>query len=166
MTMLCPYCRNPQTEVFKTLFRRSRTYRYRRCQFCKARFRTEERAVRWQGVDRKWPGTTPNRRGWKSHRTAALKGNCEVQTCGVDFKSQGASRHVDHIVPARLIRQLRAGNPDRRENLQCICGTCHGYKLQADHKLCLGDRLGYLEILRNHHFDVARAERAFLLYGL
>jgi hypothetical protein len=53
---------------------------------------------------------------------------------------------VDHIVPARLIRRLNAGNPDRRENLQCICGTCHGYKLQADHKLCLGDRLGYLEV--------------------
>jgi hypothetical protein len=31
LTMLCPYCRNPQTEVFKTLFRRCRTYRYRRC---------------------------------------------------------------------------------------------------------------------------------------
>jgi hypothetical protein len=53
---------------------------------------------------------------------------------------------VDHIVRARLIRRLRAGNPDRRENLQCICGTCHGYKLQADHKLCLGDKLGYLEV--------------------
>jgi hypothetical protein len=43
------------------------------------------------------------------------------------------------IVPARLIRRLRVGNPDRRENLQCICGSDHGYKLQADHKLCLGD---------------------------
>jgi hypothetical protein len=65
-----------------------------------------------------------------------------------------------------LIRGLRAGNPDRRENLQCICGTCHGYKLQADHKLCLGDRLGHLEVLYTHHFDVARAERALALYGI
>ena len=164
--MLCPYCRNPQTEVFKTLFSRSRTYRYRRCQFCKARFRTEERAVRWQGVDRKWSGTSPSRKGWKNHRAPALKGNCEVETCGVDFKSPAVIRHVEHIVPPRLIRKLRAGNPDRRENLQCICGTCHGYKLQADHRLCLGDRLGYFEILRLHHFDIARAERALLLYGL
>jgi hypothetical protein len=164
--MLCPYCRNPQTQVFKTLFRCSKTYRYRRCEFCKARFRTEERAVRWQGVDRKWPGAAPNRRGWKNRRTVALKGNCEVETCGADFKNPEVSRHVDHIVPARLIRKLRAGNPDRRENLQCICGTCHGYKLQADHRLCLGDRLGYVEILRTHHFDVARAERALLLYRL
>lgn len=164
--MRCPYCRNSQTEVFKTLFRRSETYRYRRCQFCKARFRTQEKPIRWEGVDRKWPGTAPTRRGWKSHRVSALHGKCEVELCGQDFKQTGTRRHVDHIVPARLIRRLRAGNPDRRENLQCICGTCHGYKLQADHKLCLGDRLGYLEVLRTHHFDVARAERALALYGL
>jgi len=111
-------------------------------------------------------GSIPESQRLENHRAAALKGNCEVETCGVDFKSPAVIRHVDHIVPARLIRKLRAGNPDRRENLQCICGTCHGYKLQADHKLCLGDRLGYLEILRTHHFDVARTERALLLYGL
>ena len=50
------------------------------------------------------------------------------------------------------------GNPDRRENLQCICGTCHG--------LCMGDKLGYLEILRTHHFDLGRVERALAHYGL
>jgi hypothetical protein len=47
--------------------------------------------------------------------------------CAVDFKQARVSRHVDHIVPARLIRRLKAGNPDRRENLQCICGTFLGY---------------------------------------
>jgi hypothetical protein len=30
----------------------------------------------------------------------------------------------------------------------------------------LGDKLGYLEILRTHHFDLGRAERALALYGL
>ena len=164
--MFCPYCHSERTEVFKTLFRRSKTYRYRRCQFCKARFRTEERPVRWQGVDRKWPGTSPNRSNWKSHRRTALKGNCEVFSCGVNFKTSKRRAHVDHIVPARLIRKLRAGNPDRRENLQCICGTCHGYKLQADHKLCLGDKLAYLEILRIHHFELVRVERALALFSL
>ena len=164
--MRCPYCKNSQTEVFRTQFLRSKTYRYRRCQFCKARFRTQEKPVRWEGVDRKWPGTTPTRRGWKTHRVSSLRGNCEVEMCGQDFRQAGTRRHVDHIVPARLIRRLRAGNPDRRENLQCICGTCHGYKLQADHKLCMGDRLGYLEVLRTHHFDVVRAERALALFGL
>src|SRR5260221_6629558 len=55
-------------------------------------------------------------------------------------------------------RRLNAGNPDRRENLQCICGSCHGCKLQADHKLCMGDKLGYLEILRTHNFDLRSEE--------
>ena len=30
--MRCPYCGDKRTEVFKTVFRRTRTYRYRRCQ--------------------------------------------------------------------------------------------------------------------------------------
>ena len=164
--MRCPYCGDKRTNVFRSISRRSRTYRYRRCQFCKARFRTQEKAVRWEGVDRKWPGIAPDRKGWSKHRKAALNGHCEVRSCGVDFAFTGARRHIDHIVPARLIRKLRVGNPDRRENLECICGTCHGYKLEADHKLCLGDKLGYLEILRIHNFDLARAERALALYGL
>src|SRR5438045_158256 len=110
--MRCPYCKNSQTEVFRIRNLRSKTYRYRRCQFCKAKFRTQERPVRWENVDRKWPGTAPNRRGWGNHRVPALRGNCEVESCRVDFKLTGAKRHVDHIVPARLIRRLRAGNPD------------------------------------------------------
>jgi len=89
-----------------------------------------------------------------------------VEPCSANFRLEGVTRHVDHIVPARLIRRLKAGNPDRRENLQCICGTCHGYKLQADHKLCLGDKVGYCEILRTHHFDLGRVERALTVYGL
>ena len=111
-------------------------------------------------------GTAPIPEGMEEKRTSALRGKCEVESCGVDFKQVGIRRHVDHIVPARLIRRLALGNPDRRENLQCICGTCHGYKLQADHKLCLGDKLGYLEILRTHNFDMSRVERALSIYGL
>ena len=116
-------------------------------------------------IKHRW-ATTPARKGWKNHRVSALREKCEVELCGQDFKQAGTRRHADHIVPARLIRQLRARNPDRRENLQCICGTRHGYKLQADHKLCMGDKLGYLEILRTHHFDLGRAEQALALYGL
>jgi hypothetical protein len=164
--MHCPHCGDKRSVVLKTAHRGHNTYRHRRCCFCKARFSTQERQVRWSRVDRKWPGPRPSRKGWKNHRTLTVRGNCEVESCGVDFKQVGVSRHVDHIVPARLIRRLRAGNPDRRENLQCIYSTCHGCKLQADHKLCLGDRLGYLEILRTHHFDLARAERALSLYTL
>jgi len=165
-SMRCPYCGDRRTEVLKTVYRGHSSYRHRRCLYCGSRFSTQERPVRWSRVDRKWPGPHPLRKGWRSRRTPALRGKCEVESCGVDFKQAGIRRHVDHIVPARLIRRLKAGNPDRRENLQCICGTCHGYKLQADHKLCIGDKLGYLQILRTHHFDLGRVERALALYGL
>ena len=165
-SMRCPYCGDRRTEVLKTVYRGHSSYRHRRCLYCGSRFSTQERPVRRSRVDRKWPGRPPLRKGWASLRTPALRGKCEVETCGVDFKQTGIRRHVDHIVPARLIRRLKAGNPDRRENLQCICGSCHGYKLQVDHKLCMGDKLGYLEILRTHNFDLGRAERALAMYGL
>lgn len=164
--MHCPYCGDVRTEVVTTFHRGRSMYQSRRCCFCKKRFSTQERPVSWNQVHRKWPGSALSRKEWRKHRRAALRGQCEVESCGADFSHAGMRRHVDHIVPARLIRRLSLGNPDRRENLQCICGTCHGYKLQADHKLCLGDKLGYIQILRVHHFDRARVERALALYGL
>jgi hypothetical protein len=164
--MRCPYCGDRRTEVLKTVYRGHNSYRHRRCVYCGSRFSTQERPVRWSRVELKWPGTRPSRKGWRKCRTGALRGRCEVEPCGVDFKQAGISRHVDHIVPARLIRKLRAGNPDRRENLQCICASCHGCKLRADHKLCLGDKLGYLAILRTHNFDLERVNYALSLYGL
>jgi hypothetical protein len=103
-----------------------------------------------EGVDRRLLGTAPTRRGWKKHQVAALNGHCEVESCGIYFKQSGARRHIDHIVSARLIRKLRAGNPDHRENLECICETCHGYKLQANYKLCLAPPLLVLQD-RNFH---------------
>jgi hypothetical protein len=30
----------------------------------------------------------------------------------------------------------------------------------------MGDKLGYLEILRTHNFDMPRVERALAIYGL
>src|SRR5260370_38845222 len=60
------------------------------------------------------------------------------ETCGGDFKQAGIRCNVDHIVPARLIRRLRAGNPDRRENLQCICGPCPPWQRPSAPKLGLG----------------------------
>lgn len=164
--MRCPYCGDRRTEVLKTVYRGHNSYRHRRCLYCGSRFSTQERPVRWSRVERKWPGPRPSRKDWRRHRTPALCGSCEIASCGIDFKQSGVSRHVDHIVPARLIKRLKAGNPNQRENLQCICGTCHGHKLQADHKLCLGDKLGYLAILRTYNFDLVRVERALALYGL
>jgi hypothetical protein len=128
--MRCPYCGARRTEVLKTVYRGHNSYRHRRCLHCGSRFSTKERPVRWSRVERKWPGPRPSRKGWRSERTPALRGKCEVETCGVDFELAGIRRHVDHIVPARLIRRLRVGNPNRRENLQCICATCHGTNLR------------------------------------
>jgi HNH endonuclease len=164
--MPCPQCGDTRTEVVKTFCHGRSTYRQRRCRFCKARFSTQERPVSCSHLNRKWPGSRPSRKGWRKRRVSALRGKCEVESCGADFRNNMVHRHVDHIVPARLIRRLKLGNPNRRENLQCICWTCHGYKLQADHKLCLGDKLGYLEIVRTHGFDLVRVERALALYGL
>ena len=81
--MHCPYCGDERSDLFKTLFRRSKTYGYRRCRFCKAWFRTEEEPVRWEGVDRKWPSAARTRNDWRSHRGSALRGNCEVQSCSI-----------------------------------------------------------------------------------
>ena len=164
--MACPHCGDVRTQVTKRVYRGRSTYRVRRCSFCKKRFSTQERPVSWNHLNRKWPGRRPTRNGWKKHRVAALRGRCEVESCGLVFKQAGTRRHVDHIVPARLIRRLRAGNPDQRENLECLCGVCHGCKLEADHKLCLGDRVGYIEILRTQGFDIKRVEKALALYGL
>ena len=164
--MSCPNCGDERTEVLKTFYRGRSTYRLRRCCFCKRRFSTQERAVSWNHIHRKWPGRSPSRKGWKKSRSVGIRSNCEIESCKVNFKISGVKRHIDHIVPARLIRKLNLGNPDRPENLECICGICHGYKLEADHKLCLGDRVGYLEVLRIHNFDLERVKRALDLYGL
>lgn len=164
--MRCPFCGENRTTVLRTVYRGRNAYRHRRCLSCNARFATQERRVRWDRVIRKWPGRRPSRNGWRRLRVRGLKENCEVETCGKDLRQAGVRRHVDHIVPARLIRRLKLGNPDRAENLQSVCWTCHGYKLQADHKLCLGDKLGYLEILQRLGFNMARIERALAQYGL
>lgn len=164
--MRCPYCGDSRTEVLKTVYRGHNSYRHRKCVWCGSRFSTQERPVCWNRVERKWPGPSPSRKGWRKERSSALQSNCEVLGCGIEFKRAGVRRHVDHIVPARLIRRMKAGNANRRKNLQCICGSCHGSKLQADHKLCLGDKIGYLQVLRTNNFDMPRIERALHLYGL
>jgi len=40
--------------------------------------------------------------------------------------------------------------PTAVKTFSVSAGPCHGYKLQADHKLVLGDKARLLEILRYH----------------
>lgn len=164
--MRCPHCGDKRTAVLRTVYRGHSAYRHRQCLSCKIRFSTQEKQVRWDKLTRKWPGRSPSRKGWRRLRGVGLTATCEVESCGKDLSQPGVRRHVDHIVPERLIRRMKLGNPHRRENLQCLCASCHGYKLQADHKLCLGDKLGYLGILQAHNFDLQRVERALRLYQL
>ncbi len=84
--MLCPHCGDKRTEVLKTVYRGHSTYRHRRCCFCKVRFSTQEKQVRWDRVHRKWPGQRPSRKGWKRNRIQALRGNCEVESCSKNFR--------------------------------------------------------------------------------
>jgi len=91
-TMRCPYCGDRRTEVLKTVYRGHNSYRHRRCLYCGSRFGTQERPVRWSRVERKWPGSRPLRNGWGNRRTPALRGKCEVESCGVDFKQAGTRR--------------------------------------------------------------------------
>jgi hypothetical protein len=164
--MRCPHCGDKRTAVLKTVHRGHSAYRQRQCLSCKLRFGSQEKQVSWSKLNRKWPGRSPSRRQWRKLRVLGVRSKCENESCGKDFNQASVRRHVDHIVPARLIRRLKLGNPDRPENLQSLCGTCHGCKLQADHKLCLGDKLAYLEILRQHGFNMERVDRALALYGL
>ncbi len=57
-------------------------------------------------------GAPPIADGMGESADASSAGECEVEWYGVDFKQAGIRRHVDHIVPAPLIRRLNAGNPD------------------------------------------------------
>ena len=113
MPTRCPYCGDRRTEVLKTVYRGHNSYRHRRCIYCGSRFSTQERPVRRSRVVRKWLGPRSSRNGWKKHRIAALQGRCEVESCGADFTQASVHRHVDHIVPLRLIRRLRASTACR-----------------------------------------------------
>jgi hypothetical protein len=84
--MLCPFCGDRRTEVLETIYRSHSTYRHRRCLYCKASFSTREKQVPWHRVHRKWPGKRPSRKGWRGSRIPALRGNCEVESCNVNFQ--------------------------------------------------------------------------------
>lgn len=73
--------------------------------------------MRWEGVDRKWPGTPPGRKGRKNHSFLSATRDCEVVSRSRSLTKSGLLRHVDHIVPARPRprRRLRAGNQTARK---------------------------------------------------
>jgi len=74
---------------------------------------------------------------------------------------------VDHIVPERLVLELRPEmNPHERTNLMNLNRVCHGLKGAADAKLCRGDKLGYLQILRENNWPMERVEAALAFFHI
>jgi hypothetical protein len=87
--MRCPYCKNSQTEVFRTKCLRSKTYRYRRCQSCKAKFRTQEKPVRWEGVDRRQGKSLSEEKRFGPFQEIdiRLRALCNAITCSLWLKT-------------------------------------------------------------------------------
>jgi len=100
--------------------------------------------------------------GERTLAVSALRDMCAVEMCGQSFKQPGTRSY--HSGKTDLATKGWESRPPRKP--WAYSGTCHGYKLQADHRLCLGDRLGYLLILNRHNFDLRRAEQALSLYRL
>ncbi len=74
---------------------------------------------------------------------------------------------VDHLVAERLILQLAPGmDPHDRVNLMCLQRVCHGIKIGADRLLCRGDKLGFLQRLRENGWPMDRVQRALEFYGI
>jgi hypothetical protein len=115
--------------------------------------------------NRKWFGSRPRKKGWKSVRLAFNGQRCQVhRPHGADWQNQRTS--LDHIIPERLILSMCPGqNPHEKLNLMPNCDMHHGIKGGADAKLCRGDKLGFLEVLRTNGWDMDRVEKALAHYG-
>jgi hypothetical protein len=116
--MRCPYCGDRRTELLNAVYRGHSSYRHRRRLYCGSAS-VHERG-QYAGAALIGSGRAPalcGRDGGIGRRQLCGE-SVRLSRCGVDFKRAGIRRHVDHIVPTRLIRRLKAGNPDRRENLQ------------------------------------------------
>ncbi len=114
----CPHCRDTRTEVVTACYRPRGMHQARHRRFCKRRSSTQERAAYWNHIHRKWPGSVPTPKEPRKNPRNALRGHCEVEPCQADFSQAGIGHHVDHIVPARLIRRWKARYSNRREDLQ------------------------------------------------
>lgn len=84
--------------------------------------------------------------------------------------------HVDHIVPAGLVRYLaeldtkaiRKALPsaEDRRNLLGICASCHGRKTAAEVALCAGRPRDFWRKLERLDWPMGKVRLALAVYGL
>lgn len=137
----------------------------RPCQVVLSRLRTTRRARR-----RKRDYPRPVVRRWRQARQPALFELCAV--CG----TKDAHMHVDHIVPAGILRHLNeldAGvihltvtTAEDSRNLIGICAACHGRKTPAEVALCAGKPVVFWRRLERLDWPMDRVRLALALYGL
>ena len=134
------------------------------------RQRKKKRAKRAAGT---WYGKKPRKLGWKDAREEFVLGKCEhCRAECVEHTIVGTNLYVkyvgavDHIVPERLLLQLSEKNPHESINLMCLHKVCHGIKIGADRLLCRGDKLGYLQRLRENGWPMDRVEAALAFFGI
>lgn len=126
----------------------------------------------------KWFGRKPKKQGWTDAREPAVKSVCEVCGESTIVKKQELdenlnfniwdvnSAHIDHVVPERLVLKLTDQNPHELVNLMSLDSSCHGTKTSADRHLCRGDKLRFLQVLRENGWEMQRVEAALKYYGM
>ena len=113
------------------------------------------------------PGPDPSRKGWRTRRTAALRGKCEVESCGDRFQAGWNQPPCGPHCASKAhsaIKSWQSGPPRKPSVYLRILPRLANFRLTTSY--AMGDKLGYLEILRTHHFDLARVERALAIYSL
>ncbi len=157
-------CRNCSEEFTPSRFALTR----RTCPPCQVILSRQRMARRARMRKRSHP--RPPVRRWKQARQPALFKLCAI--CG----TKDAHMHVDHIVPAGLIRYFDQTRPpsqqtvmpsaEDRRNLLGICASCHGRKTSAEVALCAGRPLDYWRKLERLDWPMDKVRLALALYGL
>ena len=114
--------------------------------------RKDKRQVSFSFIER------PTRAIPKAAR-ATLPRMCEIGDC--DRKAAAA----DHVCPLRLAAQSELQDPHDRRNLMSVCVHHNNTKKKAERMLAAGNKLGFLQYLRERGWPMDRVEAALAIYG-
>ncbi len=162
-------CRNCSEEFTPSRFALTR----RICPPCQVILSRQRMARRAKMRKRSHP--RPKIHNWGKARKAATTKGCAI--CG----TREARQHIDHIVPAGLLRYLFEvelqncppgsfvhGRPSAEDdrNLIGLCASCHGRKTSAETALCAGRPRDYWRKLERLDWPMDKVRLALALYGL